>query len=148
MITLQPLRWWQLPEVLALEQVLFAPENWSEELFWSELAQGENRSYTVVVDGTELLGYGGLALGGEQAYVQTIGIAPDHQHHGLGARLLTDMLAVAVRRGAGEIGLEVRASNATAQRLYARHGFEAVGRRRGYYQPSGEDALIMVRELS
>jgi len=35
--------------------------------------------------------------------------------------------------------------NAVAQRLYQRHGFVPVGRRRRYYQPSGTDALVMAR---
>jgi hypothetical protein len=33
-----------------------------------------------------------------------------------------------------------------AQKLYADYGFEAVGLRRGYYQPSNTDALVMLRE--
>jgi ribosomal-protein-alanine N-acetyltransferase len=36
--------------------------------------------------------------------------------------------------------------NAIAQRLYERHGFVPIGRRRRYYQPSGTDALVMARE--
>jgi ribosomal-protein-alanine N-acetyltransferase len=37
----------------------------------------------------------------------------------------------------------VRADNTSAIRLYERHGFSRVGVRRGYYQPSGADALVM-----
>ena len=33
--------------------------------------------------------------------------------------------------------------NAPAQRLYATYGFEPIGIRRGYYQPSNTDALVM-----
>ena len=39
--------------------------------------------------------------------------------------------------------LEVRVSNTAAQALYAKWGFLTVGRRRGYYQDNGEDALLM-----
>ena len=42
--------------------------------------------------------------------------------------------------------LEVRADNAAAQRLYERRGFTEIGRRRGYYQPSGADAVVMRRK--
>ena len=49
--------------------------------------------------------------------------------------------------GAARITLEVRASNFAAQELYRRFGFEAVALRRGYYQDSGEDALVMMRDL-
>jgi ribosomal-protein-alanine N-acetyltransferase len=143
----EPLRWWHLPQVLELEEELFAPECWTEELFWSELAQLENRWYAVAFEAESLVAYGGLAVGGEDAYVQTIGVARAAQGRGLGAQLLEAMLDVATARAVKRVALEVRDDNDVAQRLYARHDFEAVGRRRGYYQPSGVDAVIMVREL-
>jgi ribosomal-protein-alanine N-acetyltransferase len=39
--------------------------------------------------------------------------------------------------------LEVRVDNHRAQLLYQRRGFVEIGIRRGYYQPSGTDALVM-----
>jgi len=151
-VVLEPLRWWHLPEILVMEEQLFAPECWSEELFWSELAQAENRCYYTVFDDSlperSIVGYGGLAFGGDEAFIQTIGVAPECQGRGIGAVLLRALIDEARRRGAHVLGLEVRADNDIAQRLYARHGFEAVGRRRGYYQPSGVDAVVMLLELT
>ena len=63
---------------------------------------------------------------------------------GVGTLLLRDLLAAA---GSRPVFLDVRVDNEVAQRLYERHGFVAVGRRRKYYQPSGTDALVMVREV-
>ena len=37
----------------------------------------------------------------------------------------------------------MRADNDVAQSLYRDHGFVEVGLRRGYYQPSGTDAVVM-----
>src|SRR5262249_27776152 len=34
-----------------------------------------------------------------------------------------------------------------AQRLYRRYGFAGIGLRRGYYQPSGADALVMRHKI-
>jgi ribosomal-protein-alanine N-acetyltransferase len=45
------------------------------------------------------------------------------------------------------VGLEVRADNVGAQRMYQRFGFEHIGVRKGYYQPSGTDAVLMVLNL-
>jgi ribosomal protein S18 acetylase RimI-like enzyme len=42
--------------------------------------------------------------------------------------------------------LEVRASNTTAQSLYAKHGFIEVGLRRGYYTDNREDGVLMTIE--
>ena len=44
--------------------------------------------------------------------------------------------------------LEVRADNPRAQDLYRRFGFADVGVRRGYYQPSGMDAIVMRLEVA
>ena len=57
-------------------------------------------------------------------------------------------MAEATARGAERVGLEVRTDNAPAQALYRRFGFAPVGVRRGYYQPSGADALVMMTERS
>lgn len=43
--------------------------------------------------------------------------------------------------------LEVRPSNAEALGLYDSFGFRVVGRRRGYYYDTGEDALVMEADL-
>jgi ribosomal-protein-alanine N-acetyltransferase len=42
---------------------------------------------------------------------------------------------------------EVAAENEAAQHLYGSYGFETIGLRRGYYQPSNTDALVMQLEL-
>jgi ribosomal-protein-alanine N-acetyltransferase len=44
--------------------------------------------------------------------------------------------------------LEVREDNPRARQLYSRHGFTEVGVRRGYYQPSGVDAVVMRKGLA
>ena len=46
-------------------------------------------------------------------------------------------------RGCAEVFLEVRADNPRAHGLYLRRGFTEIGVRRGYYQPSGTDAIVM-----
>lgn len=141
----RPLRWWDLPAVLDLERALFAPDDWSPETWWGELAQAAigARCCLGVLEGDRLVGYGGLATQGEAAYVQTIGVAPAAQGRGLGRVLLRALLTAAEDAGATSVGLEVRADNAVAQSLYARAGFVPRGVRRGYYQPSGADALVM-----
>lgn len=145
---LVPLRWWHLPAVLRLERLLFAPDDWSVETLWSELAQRETRHYLAAVGGGgEVLGYVGLAAAPAapgEAFVQTIGVDPAYQRRGLGELLLRALLAEAAARGATSVVLEVRTDNDAAQRLYRRAGFVPSGLRRGYYQPSGGDALVMI----
>jgi len=142
-VTLRRMRWWDLEQVHALETALF-PDPWSIETFWSELAHvPETRHYLVAEDGGEVVGYAGLVATGHQADVQTLGVRADRQGRGLGGELLRALLDEARRRGAVEVLLEVRAENAAAQALYARHGFERIGVRRGYYRPGGTDAYVL-----
>jgi [ribosomal protein S18]-alanine N-acetyltransferase len=142
-VTLRRMRWWDLEQVHALETALF-PDPWSVETFWSELAHvPETRHYLVAEDGGSVVGYAGLVATGHQADVQTLGVRADHQGRGLGGELLRALLDEARRRGAGEVLLDVRAENAAAQALYARHGFERIGVRRGYYRPGGTDAYVL-----
>lgn len=142
---LERFRWWHIDEVLAIEADLFGAEQWSAGMFWNELANGH---YYVVVrdDAGAVVGYAGLALQPGEAWVQNIAVRRDAQRRGIGRTLLEAVLGEAARRGARKTLLEVAVDNAPAQKLYAEYGFEPVGIRRGYYQPSNTDALVMRRD--
>ena len=144
MIELARMRWWHVAELMPVERALFAPEPWTERLFWSELGQLDTRHYLVALEGEQVVGYAGLCDYPDEAFVQTMAVAPAAQGRGLGARLLVELLAEAGRRGQRTVSLEVRADNAPAQRLYERHGFTRTGVRRGYYA-GGVDALVLTR---
>ncbi len=142
---LERMRWWHVEPLLALEAELFGDEPWTARTFWSELGQVDTRHYLVALADGVPVGYAGLCDYPDEAWVQTMAVAPAQQRHGLGERLLVALLAEAARRGQRVVSLEVRADNAPAQRLYARHGFTRTGVRRGYYQPSGADAWVLTR---
>ena len=144
-VTLRAMRWWDIDAVLPLEQQLFPDDAWSAETFWSELAGvPETRFYLVAADGDAVVGYAGLvATAGGQADIPTVAVAPDRQGQGVGDVLLRALMAEALRRGCTETMLEVRADNDAAQRLYARHGFERIAVRRGYYRPGSTDAHVL-----
>lgn len=143
-MTLERFRWWHVEPVLLIERQLFAPEPWTAHHFWSELGQVDSRHYVVALEDGEVVGYAGLCDYPDEAFVQTMAVAPSHQRRGLGAVLLEELLAEAARRRQPRVLLEVRADNPPAQRLYERHGFRRVGVRRGYY-PGGVDAWVMER---
>ena len=120
------------------------PRICSAEVLASELADEPGKYYLVAAEEGVIAGYAGLlAPGGGQADVLTVGVAHERWGEGIGAALLENLLTEAGRRGCTEVLLEVRTDNHRAQRLYRRYGFVGVGVRRGYYQPSGADALVM-----
>jgi ribosomal-protein-alanine N-acetyltransferase len=144
-IELQRMRWWHLDDVLALENDLFVDDRWTARAYWSELGQLDTRHYLVALDGAAVRGYAGLCDYPDEAFVQTIAVARSAQRSGLGARLLQALLDEAARRNQRRVLLEVRADNTPAIALYEKFGFRRSGLRRGYYQPSGADALVMMR---
>jgi ribosomal-protein-alanine N-acetyltransferase len=138
-----------LPAVMVLEEELFAPDTWSRAMYREELSQRDTRHYLVAEDDDEpaIVGYAGLIAYDDEAHVATIGVAGAAQGKGIGSLLLDALLAEADRRSPVVL-LEVRADNEVAQGLYRRRGFAEIGRRRGYYQPSGTDAVVMKREVA
>jgi [ribosomal protein S18]-alanine N-acetyltransferase len=146
---LRRMRWWDIEPVLRMEVELFAEDSWSDTMFWSELAERDTRWYVVAENNGDVIGYAGLCVYAPgEAYVQTIGVTSGNQRKGIGTELLLAMLGEARKRGATQVDLEVRADNAVAIALYEKHGFERLGVRRGYYQPSGADALVMRRSAT
>ncbi|GIF19401.1 ribosomal-protein-alanine N-acetyltransferase [Actinoplanes tereljensis] len=139
-------RWWHIAEVLGIEEDLFGAEKWSPAMFWNELAQRERNFYIVALD-EGLLGYAGLAVNDGEAWVQNIAVRRTAQRRGVGREMLETLLGEAERRAIKQTLLEVAVDNAPAQQLYAMYGFEPVGIRRGYYQPSNTDALVMMRDV-
>ncbi len=145
-VRLRPMRLADLPAVLRLEEELFAPDTWTAAMYRDELSRTDSRHYLVAEDETGIVGYAGLIAYADEAHVATIGVATKRQGERIGSRLLDELLAEADRRSPVVL-LEVRADNPVAQGLYRRRGFTEIARRRGYYQPSGADAVVMRREL-
>ena len=128
--------------VMAIERTVY-PRPWSPSLFLSEMSSGRSRCYIVALQGREVLGYGGLISYGDEAHVTTIAVDPEQQRRKIGTRLLYELIRESQRMGAHAVSLEVRVTNWGAQRMYARFGFRPVGVRKGYYQETNEDALVM-----
>lgn len=140
-----------LTRCVELEKQLFAEDDpWSERIFISELRHANNHYFGAYTDDDALVGYAGLAVNGRapdfETEVHTIGVDPAWQGKGIGKALLRAMLRIADRFHA-PVFLEVRTDNAAAISLYTAHGFEQLGLRKNYYQPSGADAYTMVRPV-
>ena len=107
---------------------------------------GQNRSGTgtppLQISPT-LIGIGCLWAILEEAHITMLAIHPQFQRQGLGQALLWALLKSACDRQLERATLEVRDSNLAAVCLYKKFGFKEAGRRKRYYQDTGEDALVM-----
>ena len=141
-VHLTPMRRRHLRSVLRIE-VLVYPRPWSLGLFLSELGLRATRAYVVARVGPTVVGYAGLLLAAGDGHVTTVAVDPAWHRHGVATRMLLALSRAGVARGCTSLTLEVRVRNDGAQALYRRFGFVPAGIRKGYYQETNEDALVM-----
>ena len=146
---IEPLLASDLDEVLAIERASF-PNPWSRRAFLHELRENPVAQLWVArpEPGRGVLGYLGLWFIVDEVHITNLAVAPAHRRQGIARALLSTILGVCQADGAVRAILEVRPSNDEARNLYQTFGFRTVGRRKGYYFDSGEDALVMEADLS
>ena len=90
-----------------------------------------------------MVGYAGLLLVVGDGHITTVAVDPAWHRHRIATRMLLALARTAMARECTSLTLEVRVGNAGAQELYRRFGFVPAGIRKGYYQETNEDALVM-----
>jgi len=144
-VAIVPLERRHLRTVMGIDAQVY-PEPWSRRLWLLELERS-HRIYLAAETGRgrsrSLVGYAGAMLSGDDLHVMTVVAAPTAQQGGVGTRLMAELVTRGVAAGASALTLEVRVSNEPAKALYRRFGLAPAGVRRRYYEPDGEDALIM-----
>jgi ribosomal-protein-alanine N-acetyltransferase len=145
-LAFSPMQAEEIDAVLAIERRAY-PFPWTRANFADSLAAGYSAWSCRSAD--TLLGYAVMMLVLDEAHLLNLTVAPEWQRKGYGQLVLRHLFGVARSHGAKRMFLEVRPSNVPGQGLYGKFGFEAIGRRRGYY-PAGagrEDAVVMALEL-
>ena len=133
-----------VPEILLLEQQSPAAAHWTPEQY-QKLVGGEG-VLVAEADG-RLCGFVcAQGVAGEWE-IENVVVAPEFMRRGIASELLRGLMERARSEAASAILLEVRESNVPARRLYEKHGFGEVGRRRLYYKDPVEDAILMVLRL-
>ena len=132
-------------EVATLDKVCF-PTCWTKESYLREVAN-PHCCYLVIRKDRKLAAYIGLRVVGQEAHISTLCVAPENRRQGLANALLFHVLAIARQRSASRILLEVRERNLAGQELYRRFGFRVITLQRAYYGDTGENALVMWRDL-
>lgn len=136
-----------LEAIMRIETSTFANDAWSSATMRDELANPD-AWYLVAFPPDEpgrIDAYAGVLAprGAKEADIQTIAVADSARRRGLGRTIMLTLVGEAVKRGAAEAFLEVRADNPGARELYRSLGFEEIAVRAKYYQPDGVDAIVM-----
>jgi ribosomal-protein-alanine N-acetyltransferase len=151
-VTLRPMQISDIETVHALDVLSFSTP-WPERSFRYELTENPNSRQWVAEIRDE---QGKLRLAGmivvwlivDEAHIGTIAVHPDLRRQGIGRRLLEQAIQHARETGMLTMFLEVRRTNLAAQELYKQYGFTVAGIRLRYYHDTGEDALLMEKNLS
>jgi len=143
---MRPMRQADVDVVAGIEKRAY-PFPWSPGIFRDCLRAGHH--CWVLDSASGILGYGVLSAAAGEAHILNICIAPEHQGHGHGRRLLARLVDLARWHHADQVFLEVRPSNPRAIALYRDFGFNEIGLRPNYYPAAKgrEDAIVMAMEL-
>ena len=132
-----------LSAVMELERNLFGVTAWTLSMMEAELSfVGSSRLYWVALVDDQVVGYCGLYYLPPESDVQTIAVATDYQHQGIGSALFETMLQVARVQGCDHMMLEVSPDNPAAIAMYRKYGFEVIDERANYYGP-GLSCFVM-----
>jgi ribosomal-protein-alanine N-acetyltransferase len=146
-LVIRPAEQADLPAIEAIEKLCFSvPWTWDQLLY--QLTDPDFLCLAAEGSFSSLLGYIGCLTVLDEGYITNIAVHPNSRRRGVGDALITALIECAEKMALSFLTLEVRESNAAAIALYAKHGFEPVGRRRDYYVKPKEDALLMTKLLN
>jgi len=132
-----------LDEVMTIERLSF-PQPWTRGMFEREIGLPISRFF-VSKQCNRVVGYAGYWFVSDAADIVNLAVHPDFRQMGVGRALLDHLQKKMKNQGVKKAQLEVRVSNAAAQKLYAAQGFKANGLRKNYY--ADEDAVLMEKEI-
>jgi ribosomal-protein-alanine N-acetyltransferase len=135
-----------LDEVVTIERASFGMP-WSRGAFLYEIEQNRVARCWVLREDDRVVAYLCLWEIGDELHVTNVAVDPARRRRGYARQLLGAILEDGRARRLRSVTLEVRPTNDEARTLYESFGFRVVGRRRGYYYDTGEDALIMESDL-
>jgi [ribosomal protein S18]-alanine N-acetyltransferase len=147
-ITIDFMKKEDIDQVLSIEQASFSMP-WSRNLFLSEFrSPGISTLMVALADGPvrAVGGYIVIWLVEDEMHILNLAVTPSLRRQGIARKLVLAAIKRADQKGAKRAFLEVRASNAAAQKLYLDLGFTGTSLRRDYYDAPVEDAVIMSLE--
>ena len=118
---------------------------WTMEMI-SDTFMQDNFIGFVAEENDKVIGYIALTFCLDEAEINIIAVTREFRRKGVASALLDKAYEKLKEAGIDKIFLEVRKSNASAQKLYEKHNFKYIGVRPKYYK-GVEDALLMRKDL-
>jgi [ribosomal protein S18]-alanine N-acetyltransferase len=128
-----------VPAILTIERPAPGAAHWTADQYSKLVGVGV---VLVAEEAGQLCGFVcAKAVAGEWE-IENVVVAAAFLRRGIANELVCALIQRAEKKAASAILLEVRESNLPSRRLYEKHGFCEVGRRRGYYRDPVEDAIL------
>jgi ribosomal-protein-alanine N-acetyltransferase len=131
-----------VPAILAIEQQAASAAHWLSEGYEKRINTGV---VLVAEQAGKLHGFVCAKAVAAEWEIENVVVATESLRQGLADQLINALIVQAQKAAASRILLEVRESNRPARRLYEKHAFCEVGRRRNYYNHPLEDAILYER---
>ena len=128
--------------VLEIEQTSF-DFPWSESMFENQLMLKHIALKLVAANENSVMGYVIVWFEGNDSHILNIAVDKKWRGRNIANGILDAVITRSVNNGCNRIYLEVRKSNSYAKNFYKRNGFRVIGEEKGYYEETGEDALIL-----
>ena len=124
-----------------LERMIFS-DAWSYESI--EKAFHQKQVFVLTAKYSEkVIGYCVVYYALDQGEIARIAVHPKYREAGVGGRLFAEVQKQCLKRGIGQLFLEVRESNQAAISLYRKFGFAVDGIRKDFYTDPFEHAVVM-----
>lgn len=120
---------------------------WSFESLENDILNNDKATYLIAECGGKIAGYIGMWQIFDDAEITNIAVSKDFRRQGIGDSLVREICAVAKKKGASKMMLEVRETNRAAINVYAKNEFKGISIRKKYYEDTGENAIIMLKNL-
>ena len=134
-----------LERIAQMERASFAGDAWTEKMLRDTMASPYSWTVLAEEDG-KVCGYACLMTLFETAELLNIAVDSEFRRRGIADLLMKALHNKATELSAERVMLEVRKSNLPAIGLYAKHGYQKIAVRKGYYS-DGEDADIMQKDI-
>lgn len=119
---------------------------WSKESIEKDLRENKHALYIVAELNHKVIAYLSVWNIIDEGHINNVAVSPLLRGQHIATILMETMINSTEAAGIKRHTLEVRESNTIAIKLYEKFGFYFAGIRKGYYEDTGENGVIMWRD--
>ncbi|KRM18321.1 hypothetical protein FC40_GL001001 [Ligilactobacillus hayakitensis DSM 18933 = JCM 14209] len=136
-------------QIFSIQKAAFGYAPWMRNIFIREINAKKSSLYLCVVNKGQVIGFIGINfyLFKKECHITNLAIHPTYQKQKLATQLMKEIISYCQFNNLKKITLEVSTKNLRAQNLYYKLGFKDQKLMRSYYQETGDDAILMSRDL-